>query len=210
MILFSLQKPRKKSCLAIKRVLDTFCNVSNQKRNHSKSKIFFSPCTVPKNIEIIVNEFEISTFGDFGKDLGAPIITNKRNTRALGRLTLINSITTAIPTHLMQCNLLPPKICKEIDKLNCNFLWGDSIQKKKIHLKNLDLVDRPKFFGGLGIKKVSPKTKPSLPKDLGPFIQTPQIFGQTLLEENILKISLPPRKSPPLGIVLQKQVTSTT
>lgn len=69
----------------------------------------------------------------------------------LRRLTLINSVTIAIPTHLMQCNLLPPKICKEIDRLTRNFLWGDSIQKKKIHLKNWDLVDRPKFLGGLGI-----------------------------------------------------------
>ena len=52
------------------------------------------------------------------------------------RFTLINSVTTAIPTHIMQCTLLPTKICKEIDKLNRNFLWGDFDSKKKLHLKN--------------------------------------------------------------------------
>ena len=104
----------------------------------------------------------------------ALIITDKRNTRTYDfmidnlrdkltswkansislarRLTLIISVMTAIPTHLMQCTL-PPKICKEIDKFNRNFLWGDSIQKKKIHLKNWDSVVKPKLLGGLGIKK---------------------------------------------------------
>ena len=104
------------------------------------------------------NELGIHSFRDFGKYLGVPIITNKRNKRAYniiinklhdrlanwkaktlslaGRLTLINPIISAIPTYIMQSALLPHHICKEIDKTNKNFLWGDIDPYKKLHLKN--------------------------------------------------------------------------
>ena len=138
--------------------MDTFCNIFGQKINYLKSKIFFSPKTGPKNIKRVENELQISFTRNFGKYLGAPILPDRRNMRSYDfivnklrdrlaswkvnslsmadRFTLINSVTTAIPTHIMQCTLLPTKICKEIDKLNRNFLWGDFDSKKKLHLKN--------------------------------------------------------------------------
>lgn len=81
---------------------------------------------------------------DFGKYLGVPIISDGQNKRAFslivekiraklsgwksrslsvaGRLMLINFVTSAMPTHLMQCTLLPAKICHELDKINRDFL----------------------------------------------------------------------------------------
>ncbi|KAF3959485.1 hypothetical protein CMV_015706 [Castanea mollissima] len=57
----------------------------------------------------------------------------------------------------MQSTLLPQQICKEIDKINRNFFWGDTEACKKIHLKNWSTVTSPKFIGGLGIKRAYAK-----------------------------------------------------
>lgn len=56
-ILFA--KVSKESCLAIKRVLNAFCNVFGQKINYFNYKILFSPCTAPRNIETVINELGI-------------------------------------------------------------------------------------------------------------------------------------------------------
>lgn len=134
------------------------------------------------------NELGIKAYADFGKYLGVPITTDKRNTRAFNfiidklcsklsswkacslslarHLTLINTITTAIPTHVMQCTLLPTKVCKEMDKINRNFLWGETTQKRKIHLLSWQTVMTPKRIGGLGIKKSLHRSKAFLAKRL--------------------------------------------
>ncbi|KAL7169819.1 hypothetical protein ACSBR2_034787 [Camellia fascicularis] len=69
------------------------------------------------------------------------------------RTTLIQAVSSAIPAYTMQTNALPKKVCDEIDKLNRNFLWGDTPEKKKIHLVKWDKVCQSKNAGGLGIKK---------------------------------------------------------
>lgn len=123
--------------------MDTY-KLLGQKINLTKSKILFSPRTSPSIMASMENELGISSCRDFGKYLGVPILTNKGNKRAYNfiidklhnklsswksktlslasRLTLINSITSAIPTYVMQITLLPQRICKEIDQINRNFL----------------------------------------------------------------------------------------
>jgi hypothetical protein len=70
-----------------------------------------------------------------------------------GQCTLISSVTSTIPTHVMECCLLPNPICKKLDKLNRDFLWDDTSTTKKLHLLNWKTVTRPKSEGGLGIKR---------------------------------------------------------
>ena len=77
---------------------------------------------------------------------------------------LLQAVTTAIPTHIMQCTMLPGKICSELDKLNRNFLWGDTTEKRKIHLLNWRTISRPKEEGGLGIKNAKIRNKALLAK----------------------------------------------
>lgn len=49
-----------------------------------------------------------------------------------GRLTLIQSVTSAVPIYAMQITKLRAIVCQNLDKLNRNFLWCDSdIQGKE-------------------------------------------------------------------------------
>lgn len=48
---------------------------------------------------------------------------------------------------------LPAAVCDRLDRINRNFLWGDSPDKKKIHLVKWDKVCKSKDSGGLGLKK---------------------------------------------------------
>ncbi|GMY29704.1 putative RNA-directed DNA polymerase [Fagus crenata] len=137
---------------------------------------------------MVKSELGIKVSNNFGKYLGVPIIADARDKKAFefliekvrdklagwkaktlsmaGRCTLINSVSSAIPTHVMQCCLLPSKTCVELDKLNRNFLWGDSSAKKKLHLIKWDSVSRPKEEGGLGIKRSRCRNKALLAKRL--------------------------------------------
>ena len=163
LILFA--KATKKNCLAIQKFLNVFCTSSGQKVNSEKSKIFFSPLTKDDNINFIEIELGIRRSMDFGKYLGVPITTDGWNKRAFdfildkvcarlsgwkvkslslaGCMTLITSVTSSVPTHLMQCTLLPSRICNELDRLNRNFLWGDLSTKKKLHAIKWDVVTKP-------------------------------------------------------------------
>ena len=67
------------------------------------------------------------------------------------RATLIKASITSIPTYAMQTMLLPQKICHHIDKLSCNFLWGDIDHHKGCHTVNWATIATPKEAGGLGI-----------------------------------------------------------
>ena len=69
-----------------------------------------------------------------------------------GRIILTQSITSIIPNYVMQCVTLPPKILQGIDKLNRNFIWGSSENKKKIHLIGWNKITKAKKEGGLGIQ----------------------------------------------------------
>ena len=147
--------------------------------------------TSPSSIAMVESELGIKISKDFGKYLGVPIITDARDKKAFdylikkvqeklagwktktlsmaSRCTLINSVSSAIPTHAMQCCLLPSKTYAELDKLNCNFLWGDTLAKKKLHLIKWDSISRPKDEGGLGIKRSRCRNKALLAKRLWAF-----------------------------------------
>lgn len=82
----------------------------------------------------------------------------------VGRLTLVQSVTSSIPIYAMQFVKLPLSLCDKIDTVNKNFLWGDSNEKKKVHLVNWDTVCKHKLLGDLGIKKTDDMNQAMLTK----------------------------------------------
>ena len=57
-----------------------------------------------------------------------------------------------------------PKIINCVDKLNRDFLWGSTENKKKIHMVNWKKVTKPKKDEGLGLQAAKEKNTPLLAK----------------------------------------------
>ncbi|CAN0886537.1 Putative ribonuclease H protein At1g65750 [Linum grandiflorum] len=69
-----------------------------------------------------------------------------------GRVTLAQSVLSAIPSYIMQTFVFPSTICSEIDKWIHNFVWGTTIEERKIHLVSWEQICQPKNQGGLGLR----------------------------------------------------------
>ena len=81
-----------------------------------------------------------------------------------GRHILFQSSFSAVAEYVMQGALLPNRICQEIDRANCNFLWEYSSEKCKLHLVNWEVVTRPTDHGGLGLHAARPRNLSLLAK----------------------------------------------
>jgi len=60
------------------------------------------------------------------------------------RIVLIRSVMTALPNHVMKGVALPSHLCEKLDKINRDFLWGSSTEKKKLHLVGWSKIIRAK------------------------------------------------------------------
>ena len=50
-----------------------------------------------------------------------------------GRLVLIKSVLSSIPTFYMSVFKMPVEVAQKIEKIQRGFLWGDGIEKRKLH-----------------------------------------------------------------------------
>ncbi|KAK4476678.1 hypothetical protein RD792_015838 [Penstemon davidsonii] len=57
-----------------------------------------------------------------------------------------------LPNHLMQSMWLPSSTCKQLDRMNRDFLWASDPTHRKLHLVGWKKVTRPKMEGGLGLR----------------------------------------------------------
>ncbi|CAK8537034.1 unnamed protein product [Lathyrus sativus] len=69
-----------------------------------------------------------------------------------GQTILAKSVLEAIPIYPMMTNLLPKACIKEIQKMQRNFIWGDTTSSKKLHDVNWNIVTTLKDHDGLGLK----------------------------------------------------------
>ena len=172
-------KVSKEGCEAIKDVLDVFCVESGQKISLEKSWIYFSP-NVQSNIKDKACEYlGIHETTNIGRYLGFPL-RHKGATRRqfnfvaervisklagwkakflpfAGRTVLVKSVMTVIPNYVMQGVALPTHLCDKLDKINRDFLWGSSPEKRKLHLVGWNKIIKSKEEGGLGIQEAKAK-----------------------------------------------------
>ncbi|XP_050387323.1 uncharacterized protein LOC126803582 [Argentina anserina] len=186
----------------LKGILDTFCSLSGQTVSYEKSLIFCSPNTDRRLANDISRTYGSPLTADLGKYLGMSLVhcrinkhtsdglfdkaqgrlaSSKSKTRSLaGRLTLIQSVTSAIPIYRMQTTRFLIKFCEKMDKLNQDFLWGNTEAKKKVHLVNWNIVCQPKSIEGLGIKKTSEMNQAMLAKFGKVFSHGAHLFKKNL------------------------------
>ena len=133
-----------KNCQSIRDTLDTFCELSGQKVNMTKSKVFFSPNVGQENRDSFCSTLGFRSTPNLGKYLGFPIQHKGSSSRDFdfvlervhnklqgwkanllsmaGRLTLTKAVLSASPSYTMQGCILPSRIHTNLDKVCRNFL----------------------------------------------------------------------------------------
>lgn len=81
-----------------------------------------------------------------------------------GRITIVNSILSAMPLYNMSFLPMPKMVAKQIQSLQCNFLWGGNGESKKMAWIKWDDLCKNKKEGGLGIKNLQAFNKALLCK----------------------------------------------
>jgi len=71
-----------------------------------------------------------------------------------GRVTLIKSTLSNLPTYYMSLFPIPGSVAARIEKLHRDFLWGGLGEEVKFHLVNWAKVCTPISEGGLGIRNL--------------------------------------------------------
>ncbi|XP_050386206.1 uncharacterized protein LOC126802601 [Argentina anserina] len=194
---------------ALKKCLDIFCALSGQAVSYEKSLIYCSPNTCSSTATCVSRICGSPLTNDLGKYLGMPLIHERVNHHTYagiydkfqsrlsswksktlsmaGRLVLIQSVSSAIPNYAMQTARFPVSLCDKLDKLNRDFLWGDTEDKKKIHLVNWETVCKPKILGGLGIKRTYDMNQAMLAKASWRIWQNDPGIWNTIFKEKYLK-----------------------
>ncbi|KAL2248543.1 UNVERIFIED_CONTAM: putative ribonuclease H protein [Sesamum indicum] len=71
-----------------------------------------------------------------------------------GRLQLIKSVLSAMPTYLLQV-LKPPKyVMERIERLFNKFLWGNTGEQRKLNWSSWDDICYPTEEGGFGVRRI--------------------------------------------------------
>lgn len=86
----------------------------------------------------------------------------------------------------MQSVLLPKGLCDEIDSIVWSFLWGHTVEGKKINLVDWNAVCKPKDNGGLGIRKASMLNKGYMMKLAWRFLSRPFDLWSNVLTSKYL------------------------
>uniref|UniRef100_A0A2N9HXJ9 Reverse transcriptase domain-containing protein n=1 Tax=Fagus sylvatica TaxID=28930 RepID=A0A2N9HXJ9_FAGSY len=91
-----------------------------------------------------------------------------------GRVTLIKSTLSSIPTYYLSLFPIPMSIARRIEKLQRDFLWGGLEDEQKLHLVNWHQVCTPLHSGGLGIRNMAIFNKALLGKWLWRYSREPE------------------------------------
>lgn len=80
------------------------------------------------------------------------------------RVTLIKSVLSSTPIYFLPCFKCPKGVLRRIEKIQCGFLWNDSVEKRKYHLVRWESVLKHLDQGGLDIRSIAKVNKPLLGK----------------------------------------------
>uniref|UniRef100_A0A2N9IAI6 Reverse transcriptase domain-containing protein n=1 Tax=Fagus sylvatica TaxID=28930 RepID=A0A2N9IAI6_FAGSY len=99
-----------------------------------------------------------------------------------GRVTLIKSTLSSIPTYYLSLFPIPMSIAHRIEKLQRDFLWGGLEDELKFHLVNWQQVCTPLHNGGLGIRSMATFNKALLGKWLWRYSREPASLWRQVID----------------------------
>jgi exonuclease III len=99
-----------------------------------------------------------------------------------GRLTLIKSTLSNMPTYMMSLFPIPVNVANKMESMQRKFLWGSSDEEKKFHLVNWSLVCSPIQNGGLGIRNIHRFNQALLGKWLWRFAMESEALWRKVVE----------------------------
>jgi hypothetical protein len=98
-----------------------------------------------------------------------------------GRLTLIKSTLSSLPTYFLSLFPIPSSVAKRIEKIQRDFLWGGLGEEFKYHLVNWRTICTPLPMGGLGIRQTIPFNQALLGKWLWRFATENTAFWRQVI-----------------------------
>ena len=109
--------------------------------------------------------------------------------RLWGRLTMVQSVLSSLPTHYLSSLKLPKGFIKKFDRARRHCLWAKEDRTTAPHsLVAWSLVCRPKQHGGLGVTNLELQNKALLVKHIHKFfchVDTPWVkLVWTLYDED--------------------------
>ncbi|KAF4369793.1 hypothetical protein G4B88_022178 [Cannabis sativa] len=72
----------------------------------------------------------------------------------VGKTCLIQSVGSSLATYVAASEPIPLNIAKKVDRCRRDFWWGDTDEKRKIHLLAWDSICQSKFRGDLGFRRI--------------------------------------------------------
>jgi hypothetical protein len=99
-----------------------------------------------------------------------------------GRVTLIHSTLSSIPTYFLSLFLIPVSVAKKLERLQREFLWSGLGDETKFHLVNWNRVCSPIKVGGLGVRNIIKFNQALLGKWIWRFSQERDAFWRLVIE----------------------------